>query len=247
MQLPENPGRDFPFYNGVPTGLTGGQWLLLLALVAASFALLIVPISWPGGTAGTFVPAVLFPVIPLVGLSLVSKGNAGRLFGAVGWREIKSMILFALLNLAVTMVVGAIVKATIGATANQAIATANSLAPGELVLFLAKTAVQLVGEEVLTILPLLALLQWLVARCGIGRAAGVFWAWLLTAVLFGAAHLPTYDWNWAQCLLIIGTARLVLSLAYIKTKNLWVSAGAHILNDWVLIVMNVVGAKLLHP
>ncbi len=246
MQLPENPGRDFPFYNGVPTDLTGGQWLLLLALLAAAFALLIVPISWPGGTAGTFAPAVLFPVIPLVGLSLLSKGNAGRLFGAVGWREIKSMVLFALLNLAVTMVVGAIVKATIGATANQAIATANSLAPGELVLFLAKTAVQLVGEEVLTILPLLALLQWLVSRCGIGRAASVFWAWLLTAVLFGAVHLPTYDWNWAQCLLIIGTARLVLSLAYIKTKNLWVSAGAHMLNDWVLIVMNVVGAKLLH-
>jgi uncharacterized protein len=247
MRLPENPGRDFPFYNGQPISLSGGQWLLLLGLVAGSFALLIAPIAWPGGTAGTFVPAVLFPVIPLVGLSLLSKGNAGRLFGAVGWREIKSMVLFALLNIAVTMVVGAIVKATIGATSNQAIATANSLAPGELVLFLAKTAVQLVGEEVLTILPLLALLQWLVARCGIGRAAGVFWAWLLTAVLFGAVHLPTYDWNWAQCLLIIGTARLVLSLAYIKTKNLWVSAGAHILNDWVLIMMNVVGAKLLHP
>jgi membrane protease YdiL (CAAX protease family) len=145
------------------------------------------------------------------------------------------------------MSVGAIVKLTLGATANQAIATANSLAPGDLALFLAKTAVQLVGEEVLTILPLLALLQWLSVRNGMGRATSVFWAWLITAALFGAAHLPTYDWNWVQCLLIIGTARLVLSLAYIKTKNLWVSSGAHILNDWLLILMNVAGAKLLHP
>ncbi|MDZ7936908.1 MAG: CPBP family intramembrane glutamic endopeptidase, partial [Rhodoferax sp.] len=40
--------------------------------------------------------------------------------------------------------------------------------------------------------------------------------------------------NWAQCLLIIGSARLVLSLAYLKTRNLWVSTLAHIINDWVL-------------
>jgi len=63
--------------------------------------------------------------------------------------------------------------------------------------------------------------------------------------MFGALHLPTYDWNFAQCFIIIGTARLVLSLAYIKTKNLWVSAGAHILNDWFLILINVIGAKFL--
>lgn len=247
MRLPENPGRDFPFYNGQPISLSGGQWLLLLGLVAVAFALLIAPISWPGGAYGAFVPAILFPLIPLVGLSLVSRGNAGLLFGPVGWREMRSMVLFALLNIAVTMSVGGIVNATLGAVSNHIIAAANSLAPAELVLFLTKTAVQLVGEEVLTILPLLALLQLLSVHNGMSRVASVFWAWLITAALFGAAHLPTYDWNWVQCLLIIGTARLVLSLAYIKTKNLWVSSGAHILNDWLLILMNVAGAKLLHP
>ena len=113
-------------------------------------------------------------------------------------------------------------------------------------MFLTKTAVQLVGEEVLTILPFLALLQWLVSRGGMRRAAGVFWAWLASAVLFGSVHLPTYDWNFAQCLIIIGTARLILTLADIKTKNLWVSSGAHILNDWFLLMMNVFGTKLLH-
>ena len=47
--------------------------------------------------------------------------------------------------------------------------------------------------------------------------AGVCWAWLGSAVLFGLLHLPTYRWDFVQCLLIIGTARLVLSMAYIKT------------------------------
>lgn len=245
MKLPEDPGRDFPFYQGTPVTLTAAHWWFLVALVAAAFALLIAPIPWPGGELGAFVPAVLFPLIPLAGLAWVSKGHAGSLFGAVGWREIKLMVLFALLNIVVSMTVGAIVRATLGAGANPAVATASQLSSGGLVIFLTKTAVQLVGEEVLTMIPLLALLHLLVARAGLSRNAGVLWAWLGSAILFGLAHLPTYHWDFAQCLLIIGTARLVLSLAYIKTKNLWVSAGAHILNDCILIMMNVVGSRLI--
>jgi membrane protease YdiL (CAAX protease family) len=245
MKLAEDSGRDFPFYQGDPVALTGTHWCILLALVAAAFALLIAPIPWPGGDLGGFVPAVLFPLIPLAGLAWVSKGNAGRLFGPVGLREIKLIILFALLNIAVTMTVGGIVRATLGAVANPAVATADDLSSAGLALFLSKTAVQLVGEEVLTMIPLLAILHVLVVRAGLGRSAALIWAWLGSAVLFGLVHLPTYHWDFAQCLLIIGTARLVLSLAYIKTKNLWVSAGAHILNDWILIMMNVVGSKLI--
>ncbi|RYE67123.1 MAG: CPBP family intramembrane metalloprotease, partial [Oxalobacteraceae bacterium] len=59
-------------------------------------------------------------------------------------------------------------------------------------------------------------------------------AWLLSAVVFGLAHLPTYGWNLVQCLVVIGSARLVLTLAYLKTKNIWVSFGAHVINDWTL-------------
>jgi membrane protease YdiL (CAAX protease family) len=39
----------------------------------------------------------------------------------------------------------------------------------------------------------------------------------------------------------------VLSLAYIKTKNLWVSSGAHILNDTFLILINVLLSSLVQP
>jgi len=246
MKLPEDPHRDFPFYQGTPVALTARHWWFLLAMVALAFAVLIAPIPWPGGELGSFVPAVLFPVIPLAGLAWVSKGHAGCLFGAVDGREIKLMVLFALLNIVVSMAVGGVVQATLGASANPAIATASGLSSGGLLIFLTKTAVQLIGEEVLTVIPMLALLHVLVARAGLSRSAGVRWAWLVSAVLFGLLHLPTYHWDIAQCIIIIGTARLVLSLAYIKTKNLWVSAGAHILNDWLLILINVIGSSLIH-
>jgi uncharacterized protein len=92
---------------------------------------------------------------------------------------------------------------------------------------------------------MLALLHVLVTRLGLSRSTGLCGAWLVSAALFGLLHLNTYRWDFIQCLLIIGTARLVLSAAYIKTKNLWVSAGAHILNDWMLIILTVIGSRLL--
>lgn len=69
-------------------------------------------------------------------------------------------------------------------------------------------------------------------------------AWLASAVPFALVHLPTYNWNWVQCLVVIGGARLVLSLAYLATRNLWVSTGAHVLNDWVLFGVGVLAAQV---
>ena len=93
---------------------------------------------------------------------------------------------------------------------------------------------QLLGEELITILPFLALMALFSKRFGASRKTAIVGAWLVSAALFGLAHLPTYGWNVVQCLAIIGTARLVLTLPWIMTKNLWVSTGAHIINDWTL-------------
>lgn len=64
---------------------------------------------------------------------------------------------------------------------------------------------------------------------------------------FGLVHLPTYNWNLMQCLVVIGSARLVLTWAYVWTKNIWVSTGAHILNDWALIAPTVFLTPLMPP
>ena len=67
---------------------------------------------------------------------------------------------------------------------------------------------------------------------------------LLGAISLGLIHLLTYDWNVVQCIVVIGTARMVLTLAWILTKNIWVSTGAHIINDWTLIGSTVFLAPL---
>ena len=241
----EDPGRDLPFYNGLPMGLSGGQWLFVMAAVVAGFAVLVAPIPWPAGPLGAMIPALLFPLIPLAVLAHVAPGHWRVLFGTVGWRELRLMLGFALLNIVVSMSVGAIVRALADVTPNAAAAQLSGMDTAARIAFFAKTVPQLFGEEVVTLLPFLAVLTLLSAGFGVGRKAAVVGAWLISSLLFGLIHLPTYDWNLIQCIVVIGTARMVLTLAWILTKNIWVSTGAHITNDWLLFSMSLLGAGLV--
>jgi len=95
---------------------------------------------------------------------------------------------------------------------------------------------------VITLLPFLALLQVFAKGFGVGRMGAIIGAWLISSLIFGLIHLPTYDWNLIQCIVVIGSARMVLTLPRILTKNIRVSTGAHIVNDWLLFSLSLLGA-----
>jgi len=242
----EDPGSDFPFYNEVPASISTGQWLLVMLAVVAGFLALALPIDWPGGsTLGQFIPAVLMPALPIAALAYVAPGHWQDIFGKVRGREFRLMVGFALLNILVSMSVGAIVYAFMSVTPNAIAAELAHLDAAGVAAFFAKTVPQLFGEEVITLLPFLAIMQLFSRGFGAGRKQALVAAWLLTALMFGLAHLPTYGWNWIQCIVIIGSARLVLTLPWILTKNIWVSTGAHIINDWLLFSTSLLGAGLV--
>jgi membrane protease YdiL (CAAX protease family) len=241
----EDPATDFPFYNGVPVSISGRQWLFVMAMVVAGFLVLASPIDWPDGALWKFVPALLLPGVPLIALGYVAPGHWRAIFGKVGGREVKLMFGFALLNIGVSMSVGAIVLALFGASPNPSTAELAGLDTAGRIAYFAKTIPQLLGEEVVTILPFLALLQLFSKGLGLGRKAAIIGAWLITSILFGLIHLPTYDWNWIQCVVVIGSARMMLTLPWILTKNIWVSTGAHVTNDWLLFLMGILGAGLV--
>jgi len=240
----EDPASDFPFYNGVPTSISNRQWLFVMAMVVAGFLVLASPIDWPSGTFWQFIPALAMPGLPLIALAMVAPGHWKAIFGKVGGREVKLMVGFALLNIVVSMSVGVLVHALAEVTPNGTTAQLGDLDTAGRVAFFAKTLPQLLGEEVITLLPFLALLQWFTKSLGVGRKGAIVGAWLLTSLAFGLIHLPTYDWNWIQCIVVIGSARMILTLPWILTKNLWVSTGAHIVNDWLLFTMTILGAGL---
>lgn len=240
----EDAGRDFPFYNGAPTAITTAQWLLVLMAVVVAFLLLALPIDWPGELLAQYLPALLLPGLPLAALAIVAGRHWRAIFGKIGARELRLMVGFALLNIVVSMSVGVAVKAMTEVTPNAANAILSGMGTGERVAYFAKMIPQLFGEEVITLLPFLALLQWFTRNLGMGRKAGIIGAWLVSSLVFGLIHLPTYDWNFVQCIVIIGSARMVLTLPWILTKNIWVSTGAHVINDWLLFGMGLLGAGL---
>ena len=86
-------------------------------------------------------------------------------------------------------------------------------------------------------------LRFSISEFGFSKGAIVIAA-LVVAILFAAEHLPTYNWNFLQALMGVGVARIVLLLPYFMTKNLVVSAGAHILNDWMFFGVSILSATL---
>ena len=111
------------------------------------------------------------------------------------------------------------------------------MSSGRRVLFLTGSLIQLVGEDVLTLVPFLAILAFVTGRLALHRPAAIGAAWLGSALIFAAAHLPTYDWHVVQTLVVIGVERLVLTIPYLLTKNLWSSVIAHVGNDWALMLI----------
>jgi hypothetical protein len=230
----ERPGDDFPFYKGEPAAISGGQWWLVMAAILAGFLVLTLSNPLLTGAFLGFVPIVAFFALPLAALKYVAPRGWTAIFRRLRLRDALVMAGFALINILVTGIAGAILISVIDTTVNPAIAGLAGQDTPARILFFAKSVPQLFGEEVLTILPFLALLTWLTGKRGVGRKRAIVIAWLSVAVLFAAVHLPTYGWNVIQVIGGVGVARLVLTLPYIMTKNILVCTGAHILSDWFL-------------
>jgi membrane protease YdiL (CAAX protease family) len=238
----ERDGDDFPFYNGRPVALTGAQWLVVMAAVAAAYGVLLFGGFVFSGRVLSFVPVLVYALLPLAALSWVASGQWRALFRRIRFRDIRLMIGFAILNVIVTVVAGTLLASLTETTKNAGMTTMASQGATDIAIFYIRAAPQLLGEELMTLLPFLAIMWLCVSRMNTGRVTAILVALLATAVLFAAEHLSTYGWNVVQALGGVGVARIVLTLPYIMTKNVWVSTGTHILNDWIMFSVSVLGA-----
>ena len=234
----ERADDDFPFYAGQPLALSGRQWSVVLGSTLAAFLILtlagplVTKMLGPNPVARVLVAGV-FAGLPLLALARTAPHGWRLLFRPITGRDILVMVGFAALTLVVTSTIALTLLQFLHMTVNPIVNVKLDGITAKLG-FLALTAVQLMGEELLTVLPFLAILTLGFGRFGMGRRAAITLAWLGSSLVFALAHLPTYNWNLLQCLLVVGAVRLVLTLAYVRTKNLWVSVGAHILYDWTI-------------
>jgi len=228
----EEPGRDFPFVHGASQRLSAPRWAFVLAMLGLGFVALVAPLPFFETRYGQLLPALLFVALPLCALGHVAPGQVGRLFHRLRASDLAWMVAFALLALAVSAAMAIVVDHFTTVAENPAAQAVEHMAGADIAWLFLKTVPQLLGEELLTMLPFLATLAFTHGTLGLPRRDAVLWAGGVSTLLFSAAHLPTYDWNVAQCFLVIGAARVALTLAYVRTKNLWVPMGAHVLMDW---------------
>lgn len=224
----------------VPLGL--GQGILILVACALAFAALLQLPHVIVGRWGEWVGAAAFVALQVAGWRLAAGPAWKALFRAPTLRDV--MIALA----CVPLVVGMPLLVALGMTgqghlvSNAIIQTAAGMAAPGLINLFAVSALQLLGEELVTILPLLVLASAL-RRSGLRPWVAVAVGWIVTSLAFGALHLPTYHWNYAQALLVIGVARLVLTGVFLLTRNLWASTLAHVVNDFSLIALAVLVAR----
>lgn len=231
---------DLPFYNGSPVAISPRGWLFVLSAVLIAFLTLTASGSLELAGALAILPAFLFAGLPLAALAIAAGRHWRTIFRPYGWKSFGWSLLFALATLALSGVLGFTLRTIAPMQANPVMDTLTRMGTGEIVIFLVRTFIQLLGEEVVTILPLLAVLWFAHSRLGLSRRSSLALGIALSTAWFAAMHLPTYHWNLVQCFGIIGSSRLVLTASYIVTRNLWVSTGAHILNDWSLFALSLV-------
>lgn len=221
---------EFPYYRGRPAPLgKTGCLAILFSCVAGFAALLVLPRFIPGG-AGGWAGAIVFVFLQLAGLAMAVGPAWKAIFRRPTFRDV--WIAMACVPLMV-IVPGAMALLVVGnhnLTANPGILTIGAMEPTALANAMVMSSVQLLGEEFVTILPFLVLLTVL-HRAGMKPALALGVSWVVTSLAFGALHLPTYNWHVGQALLVIGSARLILTGVYLLTRNVWASTITHVVND----------------
>lgn len=231
-----------PYSFGNPVPLSAGHSALLWAASAVAFVLLVaVPRSLPGLWGGALA-ALLFVGVQWAGLRWAVGPAWVALFRRPRWRDVALGLAAVPFVIGLPALVAVYVLGMSNLSANAGVDMVAGLPLAQVLARFALVAVQLLGEELVTILPLLATVAVL-HRAGLSIRWAIAVAWVATALVFGALHLPTYQWHIGQALLVIGTARLVLTAVFLYTRNLWASTIAHIANDWAIMAVAVASAR----
>jgi len=101
--------------------------------------------------------------------------------------------------------------------------------------------IQLLGEEVLFFSAFFFTLKLFTYTEKPQYGISICISSVLSCVLFGLAHLSTYDYHIMQCVFIIGLPCLIKVLLLLKTRNLWCTYTGHFVHDILGVLMLALG------
>lgn len=209
FELPETPK------------LTPVQWLVLLLVTAASFACLLLL-----GRLSRIPAVLIFVFVPLITLAWMKRDIVKTFIRKPSGRDIGIGIGFGFISFGVSFVIARLITLFGQTVTGNPIFTLFSEQPAQTVV---ATVIQLFGEELFTLIVFLFFVQ--VFESCLKKRSSIIVAWVLSSVVFGLVHLPAYH-NLVHVLLTIGVSRIILTLAFLRTKNLTSSYISHMVDDF---------------
>ena len=230
--LIERGDLDFPIYKDERSG---NRELILLAL---GFLLPILQSAFPSAEESSVIVltirSLLFFALPVVPLMIALHGEVGRILQKPKLSDFGLIILGALVMYVVSIGMVMLLVAT-------GIVEAGSIHANPVVnqthdfVFWLRIIFQLFGEEAIKVNMLLFILT-LVYRYTGKRKLGVTLGVVIGSLIFGLMHMGAYH-NLAQVLFVQGLSAMVNTSLYVRTKNIGVSYGAHLLFDFIPIAL----------
>lgn len=101
--------------------------------------------------------------------------------------------------------------------------------------------IQLLGEEILFFSAFFLIMKLFTNQKEPKYAFSMWLSGLTACLVFGLAHLWTYDFNIIQCIIIIGLPSIIKILLYLKTRNLWCTYLAHLFYDLMAVALTLYG------
>ena len=207
-----------PFLNGDSRFTTKNVAILLIGFLITVAAAFIIP---PNGNV--MLRSILFALPQLLAIVYVFKDDMSNIFRMPKPRDIIIVIIGFIL-----MFVFEILANFIGMALGIPFQTNNSVNGTPLILII-RSIIQLLGEELVKVIPLIIITAYLYKS--IGRKAAIIVAIIISQIIFALIHIPAYGFSIGFLLLYMGFSSIVLPLVYVKTKNVVLSYLIHLLFD----------------
>lgn len=215
---------DFPFEE-----VSTKNWILAFLVSVGGFFYISFGLwTLPKVLINEYFIAFLFLFFCILSLYILDHKFFNKIFKKISKKDIL-MIMFTLV-----VCYGMAYLSSLGKTDLVENPITGVISKSTIIRILTVTAIQLIGEEVLFVIPFLFIYNKMKIKNN--RNLSILVAWIISSLFFGALHLPTYSFNFYQAFIVIGAVRMGMSISYILTKNLTASYIAHVLYDFLILI-----------
>ncbi|PFJ40192.1 hypothetical protein COJ00_27060 [Priestia megaterium] len=178
----------------------------------------------------------LYTVPQIALFCFLFKKNLLMFFRKFDKKQIKLLVWAGIFSFGVAMGINALLQYGFSYTAADNTNTVFFVPSDSFILI-----IQLLGEEILFFSTFFFILKLFTYTEKPQYGISICISSILSCVLFGLAHLSTYDYRVIQCLFIIGFPCIIKILLLLKTRNLWCTYSAHLIHDLLGVLIVALG------